>query len=172
MYVGKSVPFPTNECITATYSDKDGTNIQVDNQAYDVSEEKFGNWRGGTPPVGGPNRYFTAHCSDFTTGHCQVKPFFFAPYNDYKVVGFDGDQTNGYSIVYGCDTFIAGAIKLDWMWVITRQALVIGSGAWTTMKTTVFDIIRQRLPDYDPDTFLLETVEGGSCQYTPCTGLE
>merc|ERR1711915_839835 len=145
MYQATTVPFGT-DCITATYADKDGTNIQVDNQQYTLATSSWGNWK-GTPPDGEPDRDFTAHCSDWRTGHCQVKPFFFSPYNDYKAVGFDEDQTNGFSIVYGCDTFIAGAIKLDWMWVITRQALVIGSGAWTTMKTTVFDIIRQRLPD-------------------------
>merc|ERR1712113_663715 len=123
------------------YSDSDGTNIQVDNQQYLLETSTFTNWD-GTPPAGKPKKYFTAHCSDFTAGHCQVKPRFFSPYSDYKIVGFDSDQSTGYSIVYGCETFIAGAIKLDYMWVITRQALEIGSAAWTAMTKTTFDIIR------------------------------
>ena len=128
MYQSTTVPFG-EDCITATYADADGTNIQVDNQSYNIATSSFGNWD-GTPPAGKPNQYFTAHCSDWTPGHCQVKPFWFSPYNDYKVIGYDPDATNGYSVVYGCDTFVAGAVKLDWLWVITRQPQDIGSASW------------------------------------------
>ena len=175
MYVAKNVPFQDSDCITATYADKDGTNIQVDNQSYKISDGKLSNWD-GTPPNGKPKRYFVAHCSDFTTGHCQVKPFWFNPWNDYKIVGFDPDPVNGYSIVYGCDTFIGGAIKLDWVWIITRSALEINSAAWSSIKTKTFDIFRDKLPQphYDPDTFFKDTIQGTSngCVYTPCTGKE
>ena len=170
MYQAKTVPFGT-DCITATYSDLDGTNIRVNNQQFTLSKAPngWGNWK-GTPPAGGPDRLFKAHCSDWTTGHCQVKPFLFSPWNDYKVVDLDTDPNLGYSLVYGCDTFIAGAVKLDWIWVITRQALVIGSADWNTVKSRVKSAFADRLPSYNFDTFMEQTIEGTSegCQYTPC----
>ena len=172
-FVATTVPFG-DDCVTATYADKDGTNIQVDNQSHTPNMQDFGNWINGPPPAGEPDRYFKAHCSDFTTGHCQVKPFLFSPWNDYKVVGYDEDQATGYSMVYGCDTFIAGAIKLDWMWVITRQANVIGSADWTSIKNKVWTQMANVLPNYNPDTFFKATISGTTegCQYTPCTGIE
>ena len=137
MYQAKPVPFG-GDCITATYSDRDGTNIRVNNQQYNPTTGSFGsNWKNGPPPAGGPDRLFKAHCSEFTTGHCQVKPFLFSPWNDYKIVDFDPDVNLGYSLVYGCDTFVAGAVKLDWVWVITRSALVIGSADWNTVKSRI-----------------------------------
>merc|ERR1712087_832716 len=49
MYAGKTVPFEANkDCITATYADKDGTNIRVDNQSYRISDGSFSNWEDGT----------------------------------------------------------------------------------------------------------------------------
>ena len=124
LYQSTTVPFG-GDCVTATYSlYDDEVNIRVDNQQYNIANAEFGNnWKDGPPPAGNPNRLFTAHCSEWTAGHCQVKPFFFAPYNDYKVVSFDNTDANGHSIVYGCDTFVAGAIKLDWVWVLTRTAI-------------------------------------------------
>ena len=70
----------------------------------------------------------------------------------------------GYSIVYGCDTFLGGAIKLNWVWVLTRQAYVINSAAWTAMRETVFEVFRNKLsqPAYDPYTFLLNTIQNES----------
>ena len=160
-FVATTVPFG-DDCVTATYADKDGTNIQVDNQSSVPGQAPSSNWKNGPPPAGEPDQYFKAHCSEFTTGHCQVKPFLFSPWNDYKVIAYDDDQSNGYSIVYGCDTFIAGAVKLDWMWVITRQALVINSTAWNTMKTTIWNAMAAKLPNYNPDTFFKATISGTS----------
>merc|ERR1712228_409960 len=161
MYAGKTVPFEANkDCITATYADKDGTNIRVDNQSYRISDGSFSNWEDGTPPAGRPRKYFKAHCTDWIPGHCQVKPFWWNPWSDYKVVAYDPDPTNGYSIVYGCDTFLGGAIKLDYFWALTRSALVIDTPAWTNMKSTIFDLYRTKLPqpDYDPEANLEQTI--------------
>ena len=90
------------------------------------------------------------------------------------MIGFSPDTTNGYSIVYGCDTFVAGAIKLDWMWVVTRSALVVNSAAWTSMKAIIWNDMAAKLPSYNPDTFFKSTISGVSegCIYTPCTGIE
>ena len=65
---------------------------------------------------------------------------------------------DSYSVVYACDTFGAGAVKFDWLWVVTRTANAIGSAAHTAMKNTVFDIINSKLDDFgDPDTRLRPT---------------
>ena len=125
MYQSKTVPFGVgSKCVTATYSlYDDETNIRVNNQVYDIASGSFGrNWKGGVPD-GEPTRLFTAHCSEWTRGHCQAKPNFFRPYSDYNIVGIDFTDANGYSIVYGCETFLAGAIKLDFVWVLTKTAL-------------------------------------------------
>ena len=159
MYQSTTVPFGGGDCIEATYSlYDDGVNIRVNNQNYDIATDDFGgNWGGGVPPVGDPTTLFTAHCSDWTPGNCQVKPYWFTPYSAYKVVGIDFTDANGYSLVYGCNTLLAGAFKVDYMWVLTKTALQIGTAAHTTMKTTVFDILNTKLPSYDWDTFFVDT---------------
>ena len=103
-----------------------------------------------------------------------MKPFFFAPWGNYKVVEVNYDTTLGYSVVYGCQVYLGGAIKLDWMWVITRSALEIGTSNWNTVKTNVWAAINKYLPGLDPDTFLLQTTEStnSGCVYTPCLGDE
>ena len=141
----------------------------------DPATGNFGNnWKNGPPPAGEPDFFFSAHCSEWNPGHCQVKPFWFTPYNDYKVIGFDSDPTNGYSIVYGCDTYLAGAYIQDWSWVLTRPALVIGTAAWQSMKDTVFPIFNERLSGYDAESEFNASVSGTSegCIYTPCTTIE
>ena len=72
-------------------------------------------------------------------------------------------------IIYGCDTFLAGAIKIDWMWALSRNPLSIGTAAWTTRKNEVFAEIDAELPDYDPEENFHETVQtvGDGCVYTP-----
>ena len=42
-FVGVEVPFGY-DCVTATYADKDGTNIQVDNQSHTPYQTDFSNW--------------------------------------------------------------------------------------------------------------------------------
>ena len=90
------------------------------------------------------------------------------------MIGFDSDPSNGYVIVYGCDTYLGGAYKQDWNWILTREALVIGSSAWQSIKDTVFQIFNEKLPSYDAETEFTATVSGTSegCIYTPCTSIE
>ena len=90
------------------------------------------------------------------------------------MVGLDTDPSNGYAVVYGCDTYLNGAYKQDWNWIVTRQALVIGSAAWQTMKDVVFTAFNEALPDYDAETYFQASVSGTSegCIYTPCTTIE
>ena len=48
-------------------------------------------------------------------------------------------------MVYACDNFAAGAVKLDWLWVVTRVASAIDSAAHAAMKTTVYAVIEDKL---------------------------
>ena len=81
--------------------------------------------------------------------------FILAPWSDYKIISVD---TDSYSIVVGCDTFLNGMIRLNWLWVLTRDPLVIDSAEWVAMQTTVFGIIASKYPSYDYTTRLRNTV--------------
>ena len=74
---------------------------------------------------------------------------------------------SSYSIVVGCDTFLNGMIKLNWLWVLTRDPLEINSAEWLAMQTTVFNIINTKYPSYDTAR-LRNTIQGtnAGCQYT------
>ena len=84
-----------------------------------------------------------------------MKFFELSPWSDYSILDTDYDS---YSVVYACDTFFAGAVKFDWLWVITRTANAIGSAAHTAMKDTVYAIINSKLENPgDLDTRLRPT---------------
>ena len=105
-----------------------------------------------------------AQCSSLRSGLCQVKFFELSPWSDYSILYTDYDT---HSVVYGCDTFAAGAIKFDWLWSLTRTPLEIGTSAHTTMKSTIWDVISDKLPDYDADTELRPTAQSATsgCVY-------
>ena len=71
--------------------------------------------------------------------------------------------------MYGCDNFLAGALKIEWMWALSRTPLSIGTGAWDTFKDEIYAKINAELPDYDPDENFHETVQTtvDGCKYTP-----
>ena len=62
-----------------------------------------------------------------------------------------------HSVVYGCDNYIGGMVKLDWLWTLSRVPNAIGSAAHTVLKDTVFKVIRSKLDNFDPDTRLRPT---------------
>ena len=158
MFREVSVPFESYDCATATYYDLGNNYIDVNNIEFDVDNQVFPN---GMEP--GDAR---AQCSFWQPGLCQVKFFELAPWSDYKII--ETDHTS-YSVVYGCDSFIAGMIKLEWMWVLTRNPLEINSADWTSMQTTVFNAITTKIPTFDPNTRMRSTIQttGSGCQYTP-----
>ena len=157
MFRDETVPFESHDCATATYFELPSNYIDVNNVEFDVTNQIY--------PKGEEPGDARAQCSFWQSGLCQVKFFELAPWSDYKVVSTD---YTSYSIVYGCDTFLAGAIKLEWLWVLTRTALEIGTSDWTTMRDNVFDIITDRIPSYDPTTRLRPTIQtvGSGCSYT------
>ena len=77
-------------------------------------------------------------------------------------------------MVDACANYFNGALKFDYKWFLTREILVINSAAWVTMKNVVWNIMAQKYPTYDPNTFWVSTVNGASegCIYTPCYGIE
>ena len=78
----------------------------------------------------------------------QVKFFELSPWADYSVMYTDYDT---HTVIYGCDTYLANAIKLEWIWSLTRVPNAIGSAAHTLLSDTVLKVIKDKLPNYDID---------------------
>jgi len=43
-------------------------------------------------------------------------------------------------------------VMVDWMWVLTRVPNAIGSVAHSLLKDTAFKVIKDKRPDYVPET--------------------
>ena len=158
MYRVKDVPFQDEDCATATYVDIGNNYIEVNNIEWNIDEQEW--------PRGNPTTPGKAQASSFRSGLLQVKFFELSPWSDYSVLHTDYTT---HSVVYACDTFGAGAVKLDWLWVVTRVANAIGSSAHTTMKNTVYAVINSKLEDPgDLDTRLRPTEQttAQGCKYS------
>ena len=96
-----------------------------------------------------------------------MKFFELSPWGNYNVIGLD---VNEYSIVYACSLNLAGSLNLDWLWILSRKPMKIGSTESTALKTKVFDIIKQRVPHFNLETIHL-TIQvdynGTPCKYSP-----
>lgn len=130
----------------------------MNNVEYSLSQKAF-------PKGDGPPNTADAQCSSFRSGHCQVKFVWIQPWSDYQVLYTDYDT---HSVVYGCDTFVGGMVKLDWLWALTRVPNAIGSAAHSLMKTTIFKVITDRLEDFDPEDRLRPTEQtvAKGCEYS------
>ena len=62
-----------------------------------------------------------------------------------------------HSVVYGCDNFVGGMIRFDWLWTLSRVPNAIGSSAHTVLKDTIFKVINSKLSDFNPLTRLRAT---------------
>ena len=80
----------------------------------------------------------SAQCSNWTSGQCQVKFNMFQPWGAYNVLQTD---YTSYTIVYSCSGILANMIKLDWMWILTREPLVPNSQEWLDMQALTYGII-------------------------------
>ena len=150
------MPFEVDDCATARYVELPYNYIEVNNIEFSISQQKN---------IGGISDPGKAHCSSLRSGLCQVKFFELAPWADYSILSTD---YTGHSVVYGCDNYSAGMIKAEWLWVLSRTALEIGTGAHDTFKATVFDIIEDKLEGkYDPDERLYSTKQttNAGCVY-------
>ena len=140
------MPYEKDDCATARYVELPDNYIEVNNVEFSISEQKN---IGGIPDPG------LAQCSSFRSGLCQVRFFIISPWSDYSIMSTDYDD---HAVVYACDTFAAGMIKADWLWVLSRTALEIGTSAHDTFKANVFGIIEDKLDGkYDPDERLYVT---------------
>ena len=155
MYRSYTVLFEEDDCATATYRELPNNYIEVNNIEFAIDE---GINIGGIPAPG------KAQCSGFRSGLCQVKFNEFQPWSDYSILYTDYTT---HTVVYGCDNFGAAALRFDWLWSLTRTPLEIGSAAHTSMKNTIWDVLSDKLPDYDPDTELRPTIQttGSGCVY-------
>ena len=110
----KNIPFERGTCITADYSlpDPDKGKVDVTNTQYISETQTLDSVQG------------EAYCSKFESGQCGVKFNFFQPYGNYHIV--DTDYTS-YSIVYSCSNFVAGALCVEFLWILSRDTYVQGS---------------------------------------------
>ena len=72
----------------------------------------------------------------------------------------------GHSVVYGCDNFVSGMIRFEWLWTLAREPRAKDDR--TDYENTVFSIIKEKLSDYDPDTRLrpTEQTRAKGCDYS------
>merc|ERR1711997_845065 len=71
MFRDKDIPFETDECVTATYTDDGNNIIGGDNRQYDITETKANSAQG------------EAQCSFWRPGLCGVRFFIMAPWASY-----------------------------------------------------------------------------------------
>lgn len=80
--------------------------------------------------------------SSFNSGLANVKFFPLAPWASYMVLATDYDN---YSVVYNCDAFSGGMVKVEYLWVLTRTQLAIDSADWIAMRDNVWAIISEKV---------------------------
>ena len=116
MYRVKGSSGETGNCTTAKYNLTAG-GIGVYNM----------DWFGQKPNQTTNRIYGKATQPDGKTGALRVKfDNFFIPEAPYNVISTDYDS---YSIVYSC-SLAFGVSKFEFMWVLTRDALEVGSTAF------------------------------------------
>ena len=140
------VPYEVADCATATYSTMPLNQFEIDNVEWDLVNEE---WPRDEFPLG------KGIVSGFTSGLANVKFFPLAPWANYMVLETDYDN---YSIVYNCDAFSGGMVKVEYLWVLSRTPYEIDSADWVTFRDERFATIREKVGDYiDPDTDLRPT---------------
>ena len=147
MFRHKYVPYEYADCSTATYTKRNPNLIKIDNREYELDNQQWA--RNNDFPEG------KAIVSAWRQGLVNVKFFELAPWANYMVLSTDYET---YSIVYNCDDFAGGTYKDQWLWVLTREALEVGSDEWKEMRDKVFKIIKSKVGAYlDPETELYAT---------------
>ena len=142
----KSVPtsWEKCDCATATYVDLPQNYIQVNNVEFCLDTNTFRDSVDDTYTGGGTAG--RAQCSRWHPGLCNVQFFFLAPWADYEIIALD---LNDYAIVYSCSPNFGGALTLEYMWMLTRTPLKIGSAERNAMEDKLFGMVREMLPKFD-----------------------
>ena len=88
-----------------------------------------------------------------------------APWANYQVISVDH---NDYSVVYSCTYNLAGALNIEYMWILSRQPYLIGSADSNAFKKKIWKKVSALLPEFDVNSLNLSkhTAEVG-CKYTP-----
>ena len=147
MFRHYDVPYEYGDCATATYTEDKLNTIKIENVEYLIDEQKWP--RNDDFPVG------KGITSGFRSGLNHVKFFELSPWANYIVLSTD---YTSYSIVYNCDPFVGGVVKIEYLWVLTRDQLEVNSADWITMRDKVWAIIREKVGDHiDPETDLRPT---------------
>jgi len=160
IFRAESVPFGSDgDCGAIRYSRKEDGGVDVDNRDYVIATDSF-----RSDEYGIDKSFGEAYCSDWTSGLCHVRFFTLTPWGNYEVL--DTDYTT-YSIVYSCTTSVGGAFRPRFMWVLTREALVIGSPDHIAMKEKVNAIINAKVPDWFDDNVMRPTIQtvAEGCKY-------
>ena len=136
MFRHYDVPYEYGDCATATYSERTFNRFEIDNVEYLLDEDKWA--RDDDFPLG------KGIVSNWRSGLANVKFFELAPWAKYMVLATDYDN---YSVVYNCDNFAGGMVKVEYLWILTRVPEAIGSTAWNTMRDTVWAIVDSKVGD-------------------------
>ncbi len=88
--------------------------------------------------------------------------FFLSPFGDYNVVSTD---YTSYVIVYSCSYLLPRALPTEYLWVLTREPLVIGTPEHEAMDLMTKGLIQELLPNYDFVNSMLQLQGDDNCNY-------
>ena len=103
-----------------------------------------------------------ANCSKLTPSFCGVS-YLTWPEEDFHIVSTD---YTGYTIVNSHSYFKNNKLRDEYMWVLTREPLEVGTPKFNEMKKKTTGIIHDLLPWYDTNN-LKDINQDGSCKYNP-----
>ena len=137
MFRHYDVPYEYGDCATATYTNKSLNRFGIDNVEYLLDEKRWA--RDDDFPLG------FGIVSGWRSGLLNVKFFELAPWANYMVLATDYEN---YSVVYNCDDFVGGMVKVEYMWILTREALEVNTPDWVAMKDKLFTIVKDKVGGY------------------------
>ena len=138
--------FEDAACTTAQYYELPNNYVSVNNHEYDPDlpesvQRKFSEYSG-----------LYAECSRFQTGLCGVSPnYWFVGFAPYAVIDVELDS---HSIVYSCTNYLGGAVMIEDLWILTREAIAIDTQEWISRFTKYSEIIAAKLPFFDQTTLM------------------
>ena len=68
------------------------------------------------------------------------------PFAPYEVIASD---LTSYSVIYTCDNYLGPMLKIESMWILTREAIETGTKEWYDMYNSLVPKILDRFPSFD-----------------------
>ena len=87
-------------------------------------------------------------CSKWRNGRCAVRFSGFAPWGDYRVLYTDHTSL---AIVYSCSRLFMGMLTTDYVWLLTRDLIPVGTLEHSKMIQRASEILAEKVPNYDTD---------------------